>query len=192
MHVVARWVIAVALLGLTASGASAHVGTHSGFGLVDGVLHPLTGADHVLAALAVGLWASSFKGRAAWAMPIAFVAAMGVGSALGLSGITIPQYEAAIIASLVVFGLAIASGREVPLAGGVGACALFALAHGSAHGAEIPDGVSPLAYVGGLMVATGSLHAAGLVLGTTLRAQAGALRFAGIAIALYGGFIALA
>ena len=58
---------AAGLLG--AQGAQAHIVFESG-GWADGVLHPLLGADHVLAMLAVGLWAAQLGGRALWAVPL--------------------------------------------------------------------------------------------------------------------------
>ncbi len=162
-----------------ASPAWAHVGhvEHSGF--VSGLLHPLTGADHLLAMVAVGVWAAMIGGRALYAFPAAFVGLMvlsalaGMG-ALGFTGGELPLIETGIALSVVAFGLAIAFNLRAGLALGTTACALFAIFHGYAHGAELPAGAGASGYIAGFAIATLGLHAAGIGLGVLIgRVSAG-------------------
>ncbi|MFO1147544.1 MAG: HupE/UreJ family protein [Alsobacter sp.] len=173
---------AAAALVLLPGLAEAHVGMHAD-GLAAGALHPLTGLDHMLAMLAVGLWAARLGGSARWLVPAAFVAMMVAGSTIGIAGQELPGVEQAIAASVVGLGLAVAFGLRVPVAAATALVGLFALAHGQAHGAEMPDMASPLAYGLGFIAVTALLHAAGLGVGL-LRPFLS--RLAGAAIALAG------
>jgi urease accessory protein len=177
-----RAAVAAAALGLSAAPAFAHVGhdhVHGeGARFVAGILHPLTGADHLLAMVAVGIWAAMIGGRALYAFPAAFVslmtlsalAGMGVLEEMGMFGFggEIPLIEAGIALSVVAFGLAIALNLRAGLALGTTACALFATAHGYAHGAELPAGAGALGYIAGFVAATLALHAAGIALGVLI------------------------
>ena len=129
---------AVAMLLPTAAFAHTGIGphTHSAFG--SGFLHPFLGADHLLAMLAVGLFAAMTGGRARWAYPASFVAAMILGGFLGFEGAALPVIEPTILASVVVLGAAIAFALRPPLALACGVIALFGMAHGYAHGLEAP------------------------------------------------------
>ncbi|WP_293866409.1 HupE/UreJ family protein [uncultured Alsobacter sp.] len=147
--------------------AFAHTGFHAD-GLADGALHPLTGADHLLAMVGVGLWAASLGGIARYALPVAFVSLMAVGAALGLEGIAMPGVEHWIAASVVGLGVAVAFQVRVPTPLAALLVAVFALAHGQAHAAEMPAMASPLAYALGFGLVTAALHGAGLGLGTAL------------------------
>jgi len=156
-----------------------------------GFVHPLHGADHLVAMLAVGIWGALAGGRAIRVWPIAFVATMLVGFASAAAGIAVPLVEPAILSSIVVLGLLIAFSAQAPLWLGAAIIGLFAFFHGHAHGTEAVS-ASAVAYAAGLMLATGALHTAGIGL---CRVAGGsmprvALRAAG-AVAAFGGMVAL-
>ena len=142
----------------------AHIGHGETGAFGAGWAHPLGGADHALAMIAVGLWAAVSGGRALWAMPAAFVVAMLAGAVGGAAGLPLPGVEPIILASVVVLGVATALALRAPLAQVLPAIALFGLAHGAAHGAEGPAS-GLLAYGAGFAAATVALHLAGLALG---------------------------
>ncbi len=176
-------VIATALAGP----ALAHMGAGAVHGIGAGLLHPLFGVDHVLAMVAVGLWAGLTGGRARFAYPLAFVGMMVLAGLWGMSGSSLPGVEIGIAVSVVVLGLAIALRATPPLAAGAAACAIFAIFHGHAHGAELPQGASGLGYALGFVLATAALHGAGLGLAGLLAARAPLLaRVAGGGLALAG------
>ena len=176
----------------TASVAHAHPQAQAhlhGFGWSTGLLHPLTGLDHLLAMLAVGLWAAQCGGRMRWAAPLTFVAVMLAGAVLGRVAGTMPGVEPLIAASTLVLGSLIVSAIRLPVAAGLGLMALFALAHGWAHGSEAPP--SGLAtYMVGFSCATAALHAVGLAAG--LAAQTWMRRGAWAPLAVRGAGAALA
>jgi urease accessory protein len=176
---------AVALLAATAP-AFAHLdpGEHGSF--MAGATHPLVGLDHVLAMVAVGLWAAATGGRARWAVPLAFMLAMAAGFAAAIAGVELPFVEPAILASVIVIGIMVALALPVPPAGVAAAVAVFALFHGHAHGGELGEaGAAEFAI--GFVLATALLHALGLGIGGLMRGPAGR-----IAIRLLGGLTALA
>ena len=166
---ISRIIFSAALLGLSATAASAHVG-HGAEGFVHGFMHPIGGLDHLLAMLASGLLGAVIGGKAWWLVPLTFIAAMVAGGALGASGFALPLVETMILASVVVltglaiFGRSLGLSRLLPLVGG------FALFHGFAHGAEMPANVSALEYAAGFAGSTALLHGAALiaVLGYTI------------------------
>ncbi|MEW6255210.1 MAG: HupE/UreJ family protein [Pseudomonadota bacterium] len=186
-----RTCLATVLLGLLPSIALAHTGAGDAHGFAHGFFHPLTGIDHVLAMVAVGILAWQCGGRALWAVPLAFVAVMVAGGVLGVSGLDLPFVEIAIALSVVVLGTAVALGITLPLAAAMGLAGVFALFHGHAHGAEMPEDASGLAYGLGFVLATAALHLAGLGLGMGIarlgeRHGAALVRMSGAAIALGG------
>ena len=130
-----------------------------------GFAHPFYGLDHVLAMVAVGLWASQLGGRALWLLPLTFPVVMAAGAALGLSGVALPWVETGIAASVMVLGAAVALTLRPSLAVSVPLIGLFALLHGFAHGVELPAQASALAYGAGFVAATLMLHLAGLAIG---------------------------
>lgn len=132
--------------------------------LAAGFAHPFSGLDHLLAMVAVGLWAAQQGGRALWAWPAAFVALMLAGGALGLAGFGLPAIEPVIGASIVVLGAFVALGARLPVVAGAALVGAFAVFHGNAHGLESP-GYGAAAYATGFMLATACLHAAGLLAG---------------------------
>ncbi len=180
---------AAAALLLTPALAFAHPG-HGDNGLVAGISHPLGGIDHLLAMLAVGLWAAQQKGAARWVLPCTFVGTLLIGGMLGFEGLALPALENGIAASVLALGLAVALAVRPPLFMAVGATALFALFHGVAHGLELPDMTSPWTYAAGFVGATAVLHAAGYALVRWLPAAAAPLvRVAGAASAVTGAWL---
>lgn len=183
------------LIFLLPSLAQAHPGvpghTH-GFG--NGLSHPLTGLDHLCAMIAVGLWAAQRGGRALWLVPLTFVSIMVTGGILGMGGMGIPYVEQGIAASVLVLGIFIAAAVRLPLWASMAIVGLFALFHGYAHGAEMPDTASGFAYGIGFVVATASLHLSGIALGITAQRFASAqwVRCAGGAIAACGVYLCFA
>ncbi len=178
---------------LSAGPALAHLRPEEHGSFAAGLSHPVFGADHVLAMVAVGLWAAMLGGRAVWAMPSAFVAAMTAGFVLALAGVGLPFVEPAILASVIVLGALIALSVRLPAAAAPALVAGFAVFHGHAHGAEI-GGASAATYLAGFALATAALHGVGLALGWTLHrlAPASVARGAGSAVALAGCALALA
>lgn len=176
---------------LTPVAALAHTGAGDTHGVVHGFMHPVTGLDHVLAMVAVGILAALLGGRTIWLVPASFVALAAVGGLLGVQGVLVPFVEFGISASVVLLGLAIALQARLPLGWTVGLVGLFGLYHGYAHGAEMPADASGFAYGAGFLAATAMLHIAGIGLGLGIAhmARRSATRFAqagGTAIALAG------
>lgn len=159
-----RSLLIVMLLGVIQP-LSAHTTGGAIGGLASGLGHPFIGIDHLLAMLAVGIWAYQLGGSALWKVPLAFVLTLLVGASLGLAGLGLPYIEPMIAASLMVFGLMIATKSHVMPVVASMLVGLFALFHGYAHGTEIPLAASPLAYIIGFTLATIGLHALGLLLG---------------------------
>jgi urease accessory protein len=142
--------------------ALAHGGHGDAAGILHGFAHPLGGLDHVLAMIAVGVFAFVLGGRAIYLVPLSFVAMMVVGFGLGMGGVEVPFVELGIALSSVTIGGAAALGRPMPTAGAMALVGVFAIFHGHAHGAEMPVDASGLSYALGFVAATALLHAAGL------------------------------
>lgn len=140
---------------------------------MSGFTHPLTGTDHLLAMLAVGLWLAlafnAWKPRAR--ITGGFLLAMMAGGVLALGGLAAPAIEPAILLSLLVFGLLAATGASLPVWPATAVAAFFALFHGLAHGLEIPLAVNPVGYLAGYLSATALLLAGAATLGAALRLQ---------------------
>ena len=165
--------------------ASDHLGHDLAPGFIEGVLHPLSGIDHVLAMIMVGMLAVRLGGRASWILPAAFVTAMAVGALAGLSGITPFAVEAGIALSVVVLGMLLALRVRAPMLPAVALVSAIALFHGQAHGAGTA-GVMSLAYLGGVLLGTAVLHLGGIAIGFGIagsRRGELAARVAGIAAA---------
>jgi urease accessory protein len=185
--------VAGALLA-AATAASAHVEpTAHVHGLADGLAHPLLGADHLAAMLAVGLWSATLGGAAVLAVPVAFVGLLVVGAILGATGVALPAVEPVVTGSVIVLGLLIALRVRLPVVPAALLVAVFGLFHGWAHGAEMPEASSPLAYGLGFVVATALLHAAGIGLGFGLGriTWPHAARLAGACVACVGVLLVL-
>ncbi|MCQ0970262.1 HupE/UreJ family protein [Paracoccus sp. TK19116] len=179
----------ILLAAMTPTAALAHAGHDAGsFGA--GFGHPLGGADHVLAMVAVGLLAAQSGGRAVWALPVTFVASMLVGGLLGANGAPFPGVEPAILASCIILGAMVALALRLPLAVMLVGTAFFGAAHGWAHGAEGPAS-GLLVYAAGFAIATTMLHGLGILAGRAvpalmLRGAGGLAMVAGAALAVAG------
>ncbi|MCK5918610.1 MAG: HupE/UreJ family protein [Cocleimonas sp.] len=181
--------LAVLLLLSTISVAFAHADAASiTGGFLSGFFHPITGLDHVVAMVAVGLW-GAFLGRPAiWILPLIFPLVMAFGGALGVAGVNIPYIETGIALSGVVLGLAVAFAIRPPLWIAAILVGAFAIFHGHAHGTELPNAANPLVYSLGFVIGTGLLHLAGILFGELTRWSWGAIavRAGGVVIALIG------
>ena len=154
----------VALVFLNGS-AFAHTTPGQAEGFVTGFLHPLSGLDHVLAMVAVGIWGAQLKRPAIWVLPIAFPLVMAIGGVLGIRGVPLPGVEIGVAASAVVLGIVILLELRPPLWVAGAIAATFAIFHGYAHGVELPKAASPLTYALGFVLATGTLHLCGILFG---------------------------
>lgn len=181
-----------ALVAIWAQSAAAHVGhgtTGSG-NFFDGFLHPVTGLDHLVAMVAVGLWGAQLRAPAIWLLPITFPLVMAMGGFLGLIGLPLPGVGVGVAMSGVVLGVCVAAAARPPLwipALIVGAFGLF---HGHAHGTAMPMSGSPVAFGAGFVVATGMLHLCGILIGLLVRWPSGAMvvRASGAVIAALAGY----
>lgn len=160
-------------------------------GFLYGFMHPLGGLDHLLAMIAVGLLAAHLGGRALWLVPASFVTLMAVGGIIGFAEIRVPYVEFFIAASVVVLGALVAFRANLPLAAAVVIAGFFAIFHGHAHGAELPDGESPYPYAAGFMLATALLHLTGIAIGIGF-AKLGASGMGRRIVQAGGGAMALA
>src|SRR5215510_6899033 len=156
--------ICLALTAALASPALAHTGVVQADSFTSGIAHPLSGADHILAMIAVGLWGALAGGLAIWAWPASFVAMMLTGFAVATSGLQMPLVEPAIWSSIIVLGLLVALAVKAPVWLGALIVGLFALFHGHAHGVEA-GAASLIPYAAGFSLSTAGLHAVGLALG---------------------------
>jgi urease accessory protein len=184
--------LALAVL-VCASSADAHTGAEHALSFASGFAHPWTGLDHMLAMVAVGLWAGLNGGRALWAWPAAFVGVMVLGGALGIAGVTLPMVESGILASVVVLGLLVLGALRLPVAIGAALVGLFALLHGHAHGTELPAEGAAVSYFLGFALATAALHALGLGIAYVAAGDRGRLivRGAGALVAAAGVALAV-
>ena len=186
-----RQIVAGALLtALWTQPALAHILQGEAYGFVTGFLHPISGADHVLAMVAVGLWGAQLGAPAIWVLPVAFPLVMAMGGMLGFLGVSIPGVEYGIAASAIVLGAAVAFELRPSLVIAALVVGGFAIFHGHAHGTELPPGQSALLYSMGFVIATGCLHAVGIGIGTVHRRSWGRqlLRVAGTVVAAGGVF----
>lgn len=185
--------VLVALAGLAAlalaSPALAHEQAGTAGGLVSGLLHPVSGMDHLIAMVAVGIWGAQLGAPAIWVLPITFPLVMAVGGVLGVLRIPLPVPEVVVALSALVLGAAVAVRLRLPFAAAAVVVAVFAVFHGHAHGAELPGSANPLAYGVGFVVATGLLHLCGIGIGTLTRWPAGERLIQGLGalIAALGG-----
>lgn len=155
-----------------------------------GAGHPVSGLDHVLAMVAVGLWGAQLRAPAVWLLPVTFPMVMAFGGMLGLLGVALPGAEIGIAVSAIVLGAAVLAEWRPPLAVAAVLVGAFAVFHGHAHGTELPAGADGFAYSVGFVVATGLLHAVGIAIGLVHRWPAGraALRVAGAGVAAAGAW----
>lgn len=182
-----RTFLAAALCLLPAA-ALAHAGGGIAGGFAGGFLHPLLGPDHVAAMVAVGLWGSFLGPPAIYLLPVVFPLVMACGGILGILGLPLPGVEAGIALSAAILGLMVALAARPPLWVAALIVGIFAIFHGYAHGAEVPDGTDAVAFFSGFVIATGLLHLCGIAFGLFTNSSGGrvAVRLAGGAIAVAG------
>lgn len=165
--------------------------SHSGgnmSGFQSGLLHPISGFDHVVAMVAVGLWGGILGKPALWLLPVAFPIAMAVAGAAGAAGILLPGIEAGIALSGIILGLMVLFAVRPPLWVAAVVVGFFAVFHGHAHGTELPETADPITYSVGFVIATGVLHLLGVAIGMSWKWRPGQfiVRACGGAIALAG------
>jgi urease accessory protein len=165
--------------------ALAHQQGGEAIGFFGGLKHPISGLDHVLAMVAVGLWGAQLGAPAIWLLPVTFPMVMAFGGMLALMGVPLPGAEIGIAVSAVALGLVVMSEARPPLWAAAALVGFFAIFHGHAHGTELPAGASGLLYSIGFVLATGCLHATGIAIGLIHRWPWGriALRVAGAIVA---------
>lgn len=173
---------------LLAPGGQAHVEAGGAGSVVAGFLHPVTGIDHVVAMVAVGLWGAVLGPPAIWLLPVAFPMVMAFGGLLGLLAVPLPGVETGIALSALVLGVLVMFQTRLPLVWTFLLVGLFALFHGFAHGIELPEGADALLFSLSFVVATGLLHLVGIALGEVRRWAWGpsVLKLAGAVIAAVG------
>ncbi len=172
--------------------ASAHSESGNVGGFLSGFGHPLTGLDHIVAMVAVGLWGAFLGGRAMWTLPVVFPVVMAFGGAMGVLGVPFPGVEMGIALSGVILGLMVAFAAKPPLWVAAVIVGFFAIFHGHAHGSELPEAANPLTFAVGFVVSTGLLHLCGIAFGLLVKWPWGkiAIRAGGALIALVGfGFL---
>lgn len=184
----------VAALALVATPALGHTTTGVALGFKSGFVHPLTGLDHILAMVAVGIWGAQLELPAIWLLPVTFPLVMSIGGVLGVRGVAIPGVEVGVAASALVLGAMILLAARPPLWVATIIVGSFAILHGHAHGAELPHAARPLAYGAGFVLSTGLLHLTGVSIGLIHKWPIGekVLRVAGAGISLTGFFLLLA
>ena len=184
--------LALLVLALAMAPARAHVQAGEVGGFFSGFKHPISGLDHILAMVSVGLWGAQLGAPAIWLLPVVFPMVMAFGGFLGLVGVPLPGVEIAIAMSALLLGFAVAREARPPLAVAAALVGVFAIFHGHAHGTELPPGQSGILYSIGFVVATGCLHLTGIAIGLVHRWGWGrvALRVAGALVAIAGfGFL---
>lgn len=165
-----RSILFALLLSAIPSVAYAHDGTNLPLGgFLSGMVHPVLGYDHLLAMLSVGVLSAQIGGRAIWTVPATFVSVMALGGLLGLIDIGLNATELGIAISLVILGLVIAAERSISTRIAMIGVGFFAIFHGYAHGAEMPDTAQPFLYALGFLVGTALIHIAGVVIGDIAR-----------------------
>ncbi|MBB3564354.1 urease accessory protein [Rhizobium sp. BK512] len=182
--------LVLAALLLSTGVAEAHVGTGGASGFAAGFFHPITGLDHVVAMIAVGLWGAQLGKPAIWVLPITFPLVMAFGGFLGLLGVPMPGVEIGIALSGVLLGMAVLTETRPPFFAAAILVGIFAIFHGYAHGAELPLGENALFFSLGFVIATGLLHAVGIVIGLLYQWPWGkvTVRAAGGAVGAVGAF----
>jgi len=185
-----RW--SIGFLALAASGTvSAHVGVHPDGVFATGLAHPFIGLDHLLAMVAVGVWAVQLGERQLLIVPATFVLSMVAGALLGKYGVALPQVESMVALSVLALGVLVALAMRARWYWAAPVVAVFALFHGHAHGTEMPEFSGPWLYFAGFTLATAALHALGVAGGVALKTRPAILRAGGAAIGLTGAWLLL-
>ncbi len=180
----ARGALALAAV-LWPAAALAHQQGGEAIGFLGGLEHPISGLDHVMAMIAVGLWGAQLGAPAIWLLPVTFPMVMALGGMLAILGVPLPGTEIGIALSAIALGCAVMLEARPPLVLAAVVVGFFAIFHGHAHGAELPPGANGLLYSAGFVIATGCLHATGIAIGLVHRWSAGrtAIRVAGAVVA---------
>jgi len=188
MNLRASQIVLPCLLLLWPTGASAHILGDEAGGFISGFVHPISGLDHILAMVSVGLWGAQLGPPAIWALPVTFPMVMAFGGMLGLMGVPLPGTEIGIALSAIGLGAMVAGEVRPPLWIAAALVAFFAIFHGHAHGTELPPDESGVLYSIGFVVATGLLHLTGIGIGLIHRWKAGevTLRLGGAGVAIAG------
>jgi urease accessory protein len=163
--------------------AFAHIVPGTAHGFHDGFIHPLTGWDHFLAMIAVGLWAAQCGGRKLWLIPLSFIGALLLGGILGVTGVYMPGAELAIAISVLALGVLVATKTRFTPSLSMAVVGLFALFHGYAHGHEMPMAASALPFSIGFISSTALLHGVGIMAGLGFQRRPDVVRWAGAVIA---------
>jgi len=183
-------ILSVTLAFLIPQLAFAHEAVGMRFGsFMGGLAHPVLGADHFLAMVSVGILSAQIGGRAIWTVPATFVGVMAFGGLLGMIDVGLSAIETGIACSLLALGFAIAMDRKMPLSAAMTVVGFFAIFHGYAHGAEMPNVAKPVIYSIGFLTGTALLHLFGVIIGDIAKRYAQGkmlLRIAGGAIAGIG------
>jgi urease accessory protein len=189
-HIQTKWLALLLALAFWTQSAFAHPVKGEAIGFLTGFLHPISGLDHVVAMIAVGLWGAQLGAPAIWLLPVAFPIVMAFGGMLGLMGVPLPGTEIGIAASAIMLGAAVMLEVRPPLAVAAVVVSFFAIFHGHAHGSELPAGQSALLFSIGFVIATGCLHGVGISIGLIHKWPWGqrALRMAGGGVAAAGLF----
>lgn len=188
-----RFVFLFSIFGVIPSVVHAHILPGQASGFTGGFQHPLFGLDHILAMIAVGLWAFQLGGRAVWFVPLTFVSIMAVGGVFGMSGLHVPFVEEGILLSVLILGILIAAAARFPLAVSMAIVGLFALFHGHSHGTEMPLNASGFGYGVGFVLATALLHGCGIGLGAVIVQSTSPkiVRYAGAAVVAGGLYLCI-
>ena len=183
------WLLILLVLAMPSS-ALAHIQGGEVGGFVSGVHHPISGWDHMLAMVAVGLWGAQLGAPAVWLLPVTFPMVMALGGMMGLIGISLPGVEIGIALSGLVLGVMVLAEKRPPMWVAALIVGVFAIFHGHAHGTELSAGESGLLYSLGFVVATGCLHGVGISIGLIHRWTWGRviLRVAGGTVAMGGTY----
>ena len=172
--------------------AFAHTGGGESIGFMSGLKHPISGLDHILPMVAVGLWGAQLGPPALWLLPVTFPMVMAFGGMLGLMGVNLPGIEVGIALSAIALGFMVFREAKPNLWAAAILVGFFAIFHGHAHGSELPPGANGILYSIGFVIATGLLHVVGIAIGAVHRWPQGrvALRAAG-AVVMAGGCVFL-
>lgn len=182
-----RCVLPLSLSVLASASADAHGGTGLAGGFPMGFEHPLTGFDHLLAMVSVGVWGAVLGRPLLYSLPVVFPAVMVLGALLGMLAIPLPSVELGIALSVLVLGACVGLSIRAPVWVAALIVGTFAVFHGYAHGTELPSAADPIGYSVGFVLATGLLHVLGIFIGTLNDGRAGTAVMRGL-----GGVISAA
>jgi len=180
--------LSVTMLAYIPTAGAHNIGTE-GAGFITGLAHPFMGLDHLLAMIAVGIWAAQTGGNAVWRLPLSFIVMMAVAALISASGFSLPALEPLITGSVVLLGLMVVFAIRLPINLSMVLVGLFAVFHGYAHGLEMPQASSALFYGSGFVLATSLLHLIGIGLGKVAYRKHLLSRLIGSMIALAGLYL---